>query len=170
MVSSDWEQKYVLSTSEIDSAPEQTLKGYYSLCSWFIWYLILLWLAVFVILIAAFVTGITDEDDEYWSKLTKEENKDFYYACIVFSAIIGVFWWYTVLSNNEIEDDYKKEYGVIKSGLNVVKDVSAIYQNKYSTGIMHRGIANLFSKQNTSVKDLEDHFRNTKVGKIFKEF
>ena len=58
---------YVLSTSEIDTSPEETLKGYYSLCAWFSWYLVLLWITALGFIIYALVNGRDEEDETYWS-------------------------------------------------------------------------------------------------------
>lgn len=160
---------YVMSSSNIDTAPAQTLDWYYIICSWFNYYLVLLWSTVFCFLVASLGMGYQyKQGDKLWSKLTKAENEAFYYASCVFCGVVGLFCIFILWSNSEINKEHKTN-GVIDSSLDVVRDVSLMYQNKQSKGLMHRGIASLFSTRNTTVPALEQHFRNGKIGKIFRD-
>lgn len=159
---------YVMSSSNIDTSPSETLRGYFWLCTLFKYYLILLWATAFAFLVAALCIGYDyNQESKFWSKLTKAENEAFYYAAIVFSIILGIYVIYTIwLGSIEIDGEINTK-GVIGSSLDVVRDVSLMYQNKQSKGLMHRGIASLFSTQNTTIPTLERHFRNGKIGKVF---
>ena len=103
-------------------------------------------------------------------KLTKEENRDFYYASIVFAVLVGIFLIFTLIRKISIALDRNDPDGVLSASFDVVRDVSAMYQNKASSGLMHRGIASLFSKRKSTISSLENHFAESKVGKIFQEF
>ena len=85
------------------------------------------------------------------------------------AVLLGIYVIYTIWFGSVEIDGEINTKGVIGSSLDVVRDVSLMYQNKQSKGLMHRGIASLFSTRNTTVPALEQHFRNGKIGKIFRD-